>query len=111
MIDSEIQGAVDVLTPRGPLNEECREELLETVAGVAPGAIPQVVLSLSEVPLVDGRGLETMLDARDEVRRRGGTIKFATPTVLVNDVLHATGVGEYFEVFEDLRAAVGSFAR
>ena len=111
MIVTETHGAVDVLAIKGPLNRESREQLAEQIELVAPGTVPQIVLDLTEVPLVDSEGLEVLLDARDAVRRRGGVIKLADAPALTAEILRATGVGDYFESFADLRAAMGSYSR
>ncbi|MEM8865633.1 MAG: STAS domain-containing protein [Planctomycetota bacterium] len=111
MITTEKQGAVTVLTPEMPLVNENAEQLGAALEDRLHGGLPMIVLDLSAVPLIDSLGLTAVLDARDAIRERGGLIKLAGPTPLVSDALLATGVGEHFEVFNNAKLAVGSFAR
>ncbi|MEM6330169.1 MAG: STAS domain-containing protein [Planctomycetota bacterium] len=111
MITVETQGAVTVLTPDVPLNAEAAEPLLAALHAPASPGLPQVVLDLSGVAIIDSAGLEAVLDARAEVRGRGGVIKLAGARPLVADILVATGVGDTFEMLGSTKAAVGSFSR
>ena len=111
MISAESQGAVTVLTPDTPITGEHAEELSIAVEKRLSAGLPMMVLDLSGVAMLDSAGLEAVLDARDAVRSRGGLIKLAGPTPLVEDILAATGVGDQFEQFDNSKAAVGSFAR
>ena len=111
MISLEKQGAVSVLSVEATLNAESAEGLLSAFNSPVGRGLPQFVLDLSHVPLVDSSGLEAVLDARAAVRARGGVVKLSGPRPLVADILTATGVGEQFEVFPSVKAAVGSFSR
>jgi anti-sigma B factor antagonist len=103
------QGAVEVIVPNVPLKGEFVEELRETVEHCLSDGLPMLVLNLHDVPLLDSAGLESLLDVRDVVRKRGGAVKLASPTPLSQDILRLTGVGEHFEIFPDEKAAVRSF--
>lgn len=111
MISTEVQGAVDVITIKCPLTSEHTEAFGSAVTTAAAGAIPQIVVDLSSVAMVDSKGLESLLAARQVVRGRSGVMKLASPISLVADALHATGVGELFERYDNVRSAVGSFSR
>lgn len=111
MITPETQGAVTVLMAAGSINAENAEQLVESVTEQASRGLPQLVLDLSQVALVDSAGLEAVLDCRAAVRSKGGVLKLAGPRPLVDDILVATGVGDHFEVFPSAKSAVGSFSR
>lgn len=105
------QGAVEVIVPNVPLTGEHADELRETVQHCLSDGLPMVVLNLHDVPLIDSAGLESLLDMRDSVHSRGGTVKLAALTPLSQDILRVSGVGEHFEVFPDDKAAVRSFVQ
>jgi anti-anti-sigma factor len=105
------QGAVEVLLPNVPLKAEYVDELRETVQHCVNDGIPMLVINLHDVPLMDSVGLESLLDARDVVEKRGGMIKLAAPTPLSQDILSISGVGQRFEVFADEKSAVRSFVQ
>ena len=105
------QGAVEVIVPNVPLKGEYVDELRETVQHCLADGIPMLVLNLHDVPLMDSAGLESLLDMRDAVEKRGGTVKLASPTPLSQDILRVSGVGHQFEVFVDEKSAVRSFVQ
>lgn len=105
------QGAVEVIVPNVPLKSEYVQELQETVQHCLSDGLPMLVLNLHDVPLLDSAGLESLLDLRDAVENRGGTVKLAAPTPLAQDILRVSGVGRHFEIFPDEKAAVRSFVQ
>lgn len=111
MITYESQGAVQVVTAAAPLNADYSEPLIGAVKNSTTVGLPMVVLDLSKSALIDSAGLECLLEAREAVRSRGGTIKLAGLNPLVRDILNATGVGDHFQTYETAKAAVGSFSR
>ncbi len=105
------QGAVEVIVPNVPLTGEHADELRETVQHCLSDGLPMVVLNLHDVPLIDSAGLESLLDIRDSVHSRGGSVKLAALTPLSQEILRVSGVVEHFEVFPDDKAAVRSFVQ
>jgi anti-anti-sigma factor len=105
------QGAVDVVKPLAPLNQENAQELLETIhSGLAEGQ-PMVVLDMSDVPLIDNAGLESLLDTQQSLQLRGGVMKLAAIPQLCQEILRITSVDQHFEKHPDVKTAVGSFVR
>ncbi len=111
MFTVKAQGAVEVIVPNAPLKGEYVGELLETVEHCLPAGLPMLVLNLHDVPLLDSMGLEALLDVRDLVGQRGGTVKLAGLTPLAHDILRVSGLARQFEIFLDEKAAVRSFVQ
>jgi anti-anti-sigma factor len=105
------QGAVTVLSGNQPVKQEQADELATVVRRAADGGQPLVVLDLQRVPLFDSTGLEALLDAQDAIEQRGGLLKMAAPNELIRDLLRVGGMADRFEVFSDVKSAVGSFAK
>ncbi len=105
------QGAVEVIVPNVPLKGDYVGELLETVHHCLADGLPMLVINLHDVPLLDSDGLESLLDVRDVVQKRGGTVRLASLTPLAQDILRVTGVARHFEIFPDEKAAVRSFVQ
>ncbi len=105
------QGAVEMIVPTVPLKSENVEELMETVHHCLADGLPMLVLNMHDVALMDSAGLESLLDIRDLVQKRGGTVKLASLTPLCQDILRVSGVGRNFEVFVDEKSAVRSFVQ
>ncbi len=70
---------------------------------------PHVVVDLQGVALIDGAGLEALLDAQEKYQRMGGALKLANAGALLREILKVTEVGARFEMFGDARSAVRSF--
>lgn len=111
MISVESQGAVQVVSAAAPLNADFAEPLVTAVQNASTAGLPMVVIDLSKSALVDSAGLEALLDSREAIRARGGTVKLAGLNLLVRDILTATGVGDLFQSYDTAKAAVGSYSR
>jgi anti-anti-sigma factor len=103
-------GAVSVLRPSGPLRADALESLHEQVDSVLSGGVPYIVIDLSETPLIDGAGLEWILDLDETCCRRGGCVRICNAGELCRDTLRITAVGSCVQQFDDLTVALGSFA-
>ena len=111
MFRVESQGAVDVVKPLAPLNLESAQEMVETInSGLTEGQ-PMVVLDMSDIPLVDSAGLESLLDTQQSLQRCGGVMKLAAIPPLCQEILRVTGIDQHFERHPDVKTAVGSFVR
>ena len=111
MFSVESQGAVDVVKPMAPLDQENAGEFTETLeTGLTPGK-PMVVLDMSDVPLIDSAGLDALLDFQDALEDQGGTIKLAAATQLCQEILRITNVNQHFDTYDEVKAAIGSFVQ
>lgn len=106
----ERHGCVTVLRPEGPIRHDSIEFYSETIQGQLSGGVPMFVLDLSSAPLIDGAGLEWMLDLSDQCSQRGGCLRLCSVGELCHDLLRITGVHESIEEFADLTEALASFA-
>jgi anti-sigma B factor antagonist len=111
MFERTLQGAVQIISGDVSLTGEHLGKAEVVFAQCIARGQPQVVLHLDRVPLVDSAGLEWVLDCRDRCIARGGALRLAAPTRLWREILHATGLEEQMQVFDDVIEAVGSFAR
>lgn len=111
MFERVKQGAVDVVLGDLPLNEEHVADLRDVLTGCLTGGQPCVVFDLSNTPLIDGAGLELLLDFKEEFEALGGALKLAGPNPLCREILAVTGAGSELEVFPEPLSAVGSFVR
>ncbi len=111
MFERVTQGAVDVIQGDAPLNVERTDEVALLLEGCLAGGRPYVVLDLDGVPLLDGAGLELLLDFQERLQQLGGALKLAGVNPLCRDILEATGIRGSFEVFPEALSAVGSFVR
>ncbi|MFV1967281.1 MAG: STAS domain-containing protein [Pirellulaceae bacterium] len=103
------QGAINVITGEAPITTEDLEVLSDALEACLADGQPRVVLDLQEVPLIDSAGLELLLDVQEDFEQRAGTLKLAAPNPLCNDIMQATGVANHFEIYREVKTALGSF--
>lgn len=106
----EKHGSVYVVRCDGPLRADTITPLEEMITGKLTGSVPAIIVDFSDTPLMDGSGLEWLLDLNDECCRRGGCLRLCRVGELCEDLLRITGVGSSIESFPDLTTALGSFA-
>ncbi len=83
--------------------------LRETVKKVLAES-PKVVLNLHDVNYIDSGGLGTLVSIFTTARNAGGTIKLASLSQRVGDLLQLTKLVTIFEIFNDEEAAARSFS-
>ncbi len=108
-IERNTIGTVDVITPFGPLVDQDSENFSKLLTDRVKKSNSRVVLAMGEVPYLDSRAIEGLLDASDALANRANNLKLASVTPLCREVLELTGVSERFAYFEDVQAAVRSF--
>lgn len=111
MFEQTKQGAVDLIRCAAPLGRDNAERFAEILDACIDRGQPRIVLNLEQVPLIDSKGLELLVEYQQHSIERGGCVKLAAPTALCRDILTATDVLSNFEVFDDALAAAGSFAQ
>jgi type IV pilus assembly protein PilB len=96
-------GGTTYLAPVGSLAEEPGQSALaEALEACALSSRVHVVLDLERVPLVNGKGLEIILDANAKLAFLGGSLKFVNSSTLVTDILIANRI-----TFADAASAFG----
>jgi anti-anti-sigma factor len=111
MFKRKKQGAVNVVTGNVPLTGEHAQALSLCLAECLVDGQPKAVLEMQSVPLIDSAGLELLLDMQDQFERRAGTLKLAAPSPLCRDILAVTGVANRFEMYREVKSAIGSFVQ
>jgi len=111
MFECQRQGTVDVIRCAEALIEDHLDQLTTLLDACLETGQPRAVLDMQMVPLMDGSGLETVLQAREHFERVGGGLKLASPNDLCREILACTGMLDQVEVFSDVKTAVGSFVR
>jgi len=102
-------GAVTVVHPDGPLAGSDAEQFQQRFQDVLRENLGRVVLDVAAVPVLDSKGLETLVDLTIEMGQSGQVLKLCGANPTVRQVLEITGVSEQFEHFDDVNSAVRSF--
>lgn len=108
-IHEQLQGAVTVLRPEGPLIETdaalLKQRLLQTLAA----SLGRFVVDMSSIPYVDSKGLEALVEVTEEMGRSGQALRMCGANKTVREVLELTDLASQFEHFQDANTAVRSF--
>jgi anti-sigma B factor antagonist len=108
-IHEQLQGAVIVLKPEGPLIETdaatVKQRLLQTLSS----SLGRFVVDMSAIPYVDSKGLEALVDVTEEMGRSGQALRMCGANKTVREVLELTDLASLFEHFADANTAVRSF--
>ena len=108
-IHEQLQGAVTVLKPEGPLVEHdagvVKQRLLQTLHAT----LGRFVVDMSAIPYVDSKGLEVLVDVTEEMGRSGQALRMCGANKTVREVLELTDLASLFEHFQDANTAVRSF--
>ena len=108
-IESERQGAVTVLKPRGPLVAEDADALRLRGSDTIAASLGRMGSEAAACVFVARRGIESPLARADERADAGRVLKLCGVNETVREVLELTETGGAFEHYEDVTAAVRSF--
>ena len=108
-IHDQLQGAVTVLKPEGPLIEADAGALKQRLMQALDACLGRFVVDMSSVPYVDSKGLETLVEISEELGRSGQALRLCAATKTVREVLELTDLATLFDHFEDTNTAVRSF--
>lgn len=108
-VDEQTHGAVTVVRPRGPISQSEAEGFAISVRGAAMRSLGRLVIDVADVPYVDSKGLECIMDLADEMGQNGQTLKLCGVCETVREAMDLTDVLQSVEQFEDVSSAVRSF--
>ena len=102
-------GVVSVLAPSFPLIDENLGELkIQMHEFLEQGEI-KIVIDFSEIPLVDSKGIELLMDIYEKACQKSGGIKLCKLNELCNDIFVATRMNTFFDIFNEPEEAARSF--
>ena len=110
MIQRYKQGCVEVIQLEERMTLDEMEVAQVEFAAVLQERMPQVVVDLRRVRLIDSAGLELLLNSQTDCLRRGGAIRLASAGPLLRDVLRVTGLDQEFSLHIDVASTAGAFA-
>jgi anti-sigma B factor antagonist len=70
-----------------------------------------IVLDAKEVSIIDSSGVGEVVGSFSLIKKSGGSLKIASPTKIVREVLRIARLPSIIEIYETEEAAVQSFAQ
>lgn len=102
-------GAVAVVRPIGALTQDDAERLKTQMLEVRVKSLGRLVLDASNVPFIDSRGLEVLVEVSQQLTQTGQALKIAGVNDVLREVFELTELTCEFEHFADVNSAVRSF--
>lgn len=102
-------GTINVVVPDGPIVDEDAEEFVRVIADQLAAPNPRFIVAMQEVPYLDSRGIEGLVEAAADLQKRGGRMRLAAVTQTCREVLELTGQSQRFEFYDEDQTAVRSF--
>ncbi len=102
-------GVITFLSPDFALVDENMSLLDQEIRHCMETGEHRLVIDLNLVPYIDSKGLESLVDYYNLIRKGGGSIKVFNPNPLCNEILEITGMTKYFDIYFDLETAARSF--
>lgn len=105
------QAQVQVLRLRGDLKiGDAVDGLRQAMDDLLGGGDSQLVLNITEVPMIDSSGIGLLVRSLTTAKQRGGSLKLVSPSKLALQTLKIVGLVNLFEIFQDEAEAVQSFS-
>ncbi|NLW87357.1 MAG: STAS domain-containing protein [Planctomycetes bacterium] len=106
-ITTESYGHAVILILKGDLLEDAIEPLRQAVDHqLANKEVIDIVLNLENVPFIDSKAMEYLLDLQDKLAERLGQVRFVKCDENIRKILEITRLDSVFEVFDDVTEAV-----
>ena len=102
-------GVAVYVSPDGAIVEENLSAMESAFREAREAGASHLVVDLRQVPVLDSRGLEFLLDQATALRGQGGSLRLAAPNSLCAEILEITDLDKTISVFVDIESAGRSF--
>lgn len=103
-------GSVKIIAVKGSLDALTAPELADALATELRAGSTQLVADLGELEYTSSAGLRVLLNSVKEARSKGGDLRLANVQANVKKVLDLSGFMSIMKSFDNVDAAVASFA-
>lgn len=109
-LKTESHGGIQVVSVMGSLDALTAPELSDALSNELLEGHTQLVADLSGLEYTSSAGLRVLLNGVKEARQKGGDLRLAAVQANVKKVLDLSGFTSIMKSFDDVSAAVASFA-
>ena len=102
-------GFINVIAPRVPLIAANRDSVRESIENRLKNGEAKILLDFSGVTHMDSLGLELLMDSYEKVKKLGGDIKLCNVNQLCTDILIATRMSSFLEIYKTAEEAAQSY--
>ena len=105
-IDVKNISGVSTVRPEGDLTGGDGGAFVDTVKRLLDRGSARVIIDLGAVDLISSAGLGDLVHLNAQANTQGGRLLMARPQPFVSGVFDTTKLNRFFEVFDDLEAAL-----
>lgn len=110
-IDVRNHGDVSVIRLKGGLRlGQAVDDFRAAVDRVFGDGTINLVINITEVPMIDSSGIGLLVRSQVSAKQRGGKVTLVNPSPFAVQTLKITGVLNIFDVSNDEQQAIQSFA-
>lgn len=107
IVTAESYGHAVILNTKGELTEDTLAAFEKSIERyLQDKEVIDVVLNLEEVPFLDSKALEFLLDLQDRLAQKLGQVKLLRCDENVQKILEVTRLASAFETYKDIPEAV-----
>jgi len=100
----------DVVTVDGRIDSNTAPKLEEALNSIMESGRYKIVMDLTDTTFVSSKGWWTLIETQKNCKRyRRGEVVLVNVLSEIRSSLDMVGMGSYFQIFDDLTAAVASF--
>ena len=99
----------DVVKMTGRVDTYTAPKLQETMDAVVESGKNNIVFDMREVDFLSSKGLWVLTETQKKCKKQRGKLVLVNTDEKIRKSFDLVGMGDYFDIFDDLTAAVGSF--
>jgi len=99
----------DVVKMTGRIDTYTAPKLQETMDAVLDSGKNNIVFDMGEVDFLSSKGLWVLTETQKKCKKNRGKLVLVNTDEKIRKSFELVGMSDYFEIFDDLTAAVGGF--
>ena len=99
----------DVIRMAGRVDTYTAPKLQETMDELIDDGHFNIIFDMSEVDFLSSKGLWVLTETQKKTKKNKGKLVLAHTNEKIRGSFELVGMGGYFEIYDDMTAAVGSF--
>ena len=100
----------DVIVVKGRVDSSTAPKLEEALNSITESGRYKIVIDMTETNFVSSKGWWTLIETQKKCKRyRRGEVILVNVLSEIRSSLDMVGMGSYFQIYDDLTAAVASF--
>ena len=100
----------DVIVVKGRIDSSTAPKLEEALNSITESGRYKIVIDMTETNFVSSKGWWTLIETQKKCKRyRRGEVILVNVLSEIRSSLDMVGMGSYFQIYDDLTAAVASF--